>query len=98
MDGDVGLYGKMEYDIGDVDQLNLGVHISRDTEKFHQLFECGIDACDWIERWVDGIICCLLPVKEIVRHDMDVLLLEMHQEIGNCNCDAVGVPVMNVGR
>ena len=96
--GDIELAGAMEDYIGDVYRLDMGVQSASDIGKLHQFFDGGIDDRDWIVMQVKGLIFCLFPVKDLVWNGMAIFLLDMRQELGYINRDAVGFPVTNVGK
>ena len=69
----------MEYDVGNIDQLELCIQCPRDVRELEEFLECGEHSCDWVARVVNHFINNVLPFKDIKRHQLTVVFLKMHE-------------------
>ena len=69
----------MEYAVCDFDRLDLCIRCPRNVSELKKFLNCGEHSRYWV---VLVVICPLddvLPFKEIVRHQMTVVVLQMHE-------------------
>ena len=67
-----------------------------DLYKLHSIFYDNVDICYGVAWMVRYIIFHVTPYKYLVGHNVDIVLLKVGKELGNCDSDAIGAAVSDV--
>ena len=63
----------VEYDISDIDRLELRLQCPHDVGKLEEFLNCGELDQNWVARVVNVFFQDVLPFKELVRHQLTVI-------------------------
>ena len=69
----------MEYDVGDVERLEMCIRCLRDFRKLEEFLDYREHSCDLVALVVNCFPNNVLPFKELMRHQLTVVFLQMRE-------------------
>ena len=69
----------VEYDVGNVDRLQLFIRCPLDVSKLEEFLDCGEHGRDWFSRVVNCLLDNVFLFKELVRHQLTVVVLHIRE-------------------
>ena len=71
----------MRYEVVNVDSLELCIRFPHDVSKLEEFIYCGEHGRERVVRVVNRLLDNVLPFKDILRHQLTVVVLQMREYV-----------------
>ena len=83
----------MRYEVVNVDSLELCIRFPHDVSKLEEFIYCGEHGREQVVRVVNRLLDNVLPFKDIMRHQLTVVVLKLRKLTCHGIVDQVRGPV-----